>query len=242
MAFSKKAFLDKQAQNYAEIKALRAALLIDGTQPERTWAAHRGAFNIALRHPQEIASAFSAFSHQIAEAVPAVVYEPHDIHTSLAGTPFEEPFCYSGENPKHRQTLATLVRATKQVWQTFKHKNCSIRYDSYLYTQQAVLARGEPDENFCELLALLESACLAENLAVRVTWGSHVTVSRFIATCTPRECDDLIRLLEDAKGPGLSVASRVSVGYSLWGASPEFPDVNLHTLNGHFVAHQTFSF
>jgi len=200
----------------------------------------RGAFGIALRHPSTIAAAFSAFSHQIAQVVPAVIYGPEHIHTSLAGTPFEEPFLYSGESAEHKHTLARLVSATERALVYLGHKSCNIHYDTYLYTPQAVLARGNPDKNFCDLLALLEMTCGEEGLQTRLTWGSHVTVSRFAKVRAPHELGGLLPLLEGSVGPGLSVATQVSVGYSLWGPSPECPKVDPSTVNGHFVAHRTF--
>ncbi|MEK7612545.1 MAG: hypothetical protein AAB449_00125 [Patescibacteria group bacterium] len=234
-------FLKKQRDVYGQIRAKQVDLHRSGTEVEQTWAARRGAFGIALLHPFKIADQFAELSYKISQEVPAVEYRPWDIHTSLVGTPFEQPFLYKPNDKEHRRVLRALVRVATKTAERFGNLGCPILYRSYLYTPQAVIAAGQPQPMFIDLVEELRAECVAEGLAeVRTTWGAHATISRFTSKCPADNLGGLIPLLErsSVRGPGISFATQIAVGYSLWGLSPEFPGDAEY--NGHFAPYQKF--
>ena len=232
-------FIEKQERIYGEIAAKRAEVLVHGIRPEVHYRNRRGAFSIALLHSSHVAETFSSVSRMIATCVPAVVYPPCNIHTTLYIARMPAPFLYNPHDSEHQTILRTLVQATGASFAERKPRVCCIEYSRYFLTQEAVLAPGEPDNAFVEMVDLLSVNCEKLGVVGNPAWGAHATVSRFTAQKPASDLGALLKLLERSPVVGTSVCTKIAVGYSLWGPSPECP--HPAEVHGHFVPYRTFS-
>jgi hypothetical protein len=227
-------------QKYLVIEDGQKILAVEGITTDKGWAAKRGAFSMAFQYPASVAKHFSDFSKAIAREVPAVIYEPEDIHTSLILTAFQDSFLYDPASVEQMEILNRLTKAAYRAIGKIRNWKFPFLFDDYLYTTQMVMAVGAFPREFVDLLAILEEAALSESLSVTTAWDAHVTMSRFTEPRPSHELGNLLGLLERAKGPGRCEPSSIVVGYSEWAQSLSESADSRREPNGHFTPYTTF--
>ena len=226
-------FFEVQEAKYAGIRAAGIKTKETGLRHDPALQNRNGCASIALSHPSAIEQEIANFSRLVAAAVPALVYEAKDLHTTLCSGKTEENF-FHRTRAGLTEELGDLARVVASVLRLIPAGSVEITYRSYLHNDAVVIAAGEHNNAYVDLVGNLEEAAAKLGVKVYPTIDAHVTVSRFTQAVDPTQLDNLLSLME-RKGPGVSVPEKLHVGYSDWDA--ESPD----TTNGHFVRFHNFS-
>ncbi|MDO8518352.1 MAG: hypothetical protein Q7S26_03625 [bacterium] len=226
-------FFDVQEAKYAGIRAAGIKTRSTGLRHDPALQKRNGCVSIALSHPLAIEQGIADFSRLIAGVVPALVYEAKDLHTTLCSGRTEENFF-----PRARagliEELGDLARVVASTLRLISAGSIEITYTRYLHNDSVVIAAGEPNNAYVDLVGHI--AGFAEGLEVIVypAIDAHITVSRFTQSVGPEQLGNFFSLMEQ-EGPGVSVPDKLHVGYSYWDAESPY------TTNGHFVRFHSFS-
>lgn len=196
-----KEFLDKQEEVYSRFRDT-SKVQTDGTKPsipER----QRG-YVIIFRHPPEIAQKMSDFSRRISQVVPSLFYDFDTIHTTISDLIVGENFTPEKDT---LEKLCDSVRGTRIA------NKPQILYSEWLYNQNTVLVSGIPNQFFFEIVQGVYSLGKQKGLGVRLPWGAHITVSRFLEEEKPEKLTDFFKLMKEAPELKASVPENIEVGY-----------------------------
>ena len=194
-------FLDKQDEVYSRFRDT-SKIHNEGTKP--AVPERQGGYLIVFRHSQEIAQKISDFSKRISQAIPSLFYDFATIHTTISDLIMGENF--TPEKDTLEKLCASVVVA-KIV------NKPQILYSEWLYNQNTVLAAGIPDQPFFDIIQDVYSLGKQKGLSVRLPWGAHITVSRFLEERKPEELDDFVKLMKEAPILGESTPENIDVGY-----------------------------
>ncbi|MDP2926002.1 MAG: hypothetical protein Q8N99_06525 [Nanoarchaeota archaeon] len=192
-------FLEKQSNIYSSF--IESIVRTSGIEPKIP--KNQGAYLIAFRHPEEITERVARFSNRIADALPAIVYDKSNVHTSIFVYGLKEDF-----NPD-ADVLDNLNKAVKGI----SRQVPKIDYRQWLYNRECVIVEGIPDKRFLDIAIKIKSSAEVHGLELKLPWGAHITASRFKEPRNPDELGDFFKLMSEAPLLGESRPVRIGIGY-----------------------------
>jgi hypothetical protein len=218
-----------------EHRELFKVLKAEGTsqiQHDAALEAKAGCFSIALTYPLAFAEKLSAFSQKIADRVPALVYQPRDIHATVGTYGSKSPFHYNATHAYETRLLEDLGSALGDVLSARKW-NLPLTYRAYLRNVFMVMAVATPNTEWLRFTNAITKRLRLYRVELRPTSFTHITVARFTGNMPASKLGMLQKLLVRERPPRGAIAPQaVAVGYSLW----------QHETWGRFMPHQIFPF
>ena len=151
---------------------------------------------IAFRFPENISRLLGDISRQVANTVPALVYSPDLVHTTVSdfGIIPRRNFSYD------EHAIETLEQLSKGVESVFKDlRKPEVDLIGLLYNQNTVIAEGHPNQDFFNAAQLIIEGCKKQGIELRMPWGAHSTVSRTYEKRNPEQLADFLKLLKGTK-------------------------------------------
>ena len=177
--------------------------MVEGLRPNVP--VQQGGYLIALRHPAEVAGAIAEASIHISSIIPAVVYSSANVHTSLSMLGAQENF---SPEPSMLEALSDVAYTSLPY-----SGRISIVYGGLLANQNTVIAEGQPNEQFFYYAAFIVDEALQRDITLQLTWGSHITVARFLEQGSGAKIQQLLEYLQASRPLGTSVPESVDVGH-----------------------------
>lgn len=173
---------------------------------------YQGSYLIVFRHPEKIVESAKEVSYKISRVLPSIIYDESNLHTAILIVDTNENFSVEkGVLEELSKSVDTSIRELKKP---------KIDYEGWLYNQNSLIAKGIPNENFFNVVKKLGKSSKERGLEPILTWGAHMTVSRFAEERKPNEVSDVIKLIKETPILGESVPSIIDVGHFIF--TPEF--------------------
>ncbi len=189
------AILSKAFRNNVQLKE-------QGTTPDLPSQEH--AYYVALIHSSDINSKVTDFSRQVASRVPALMYDPTNIHTTLANG-----YITRGEFTADPQKLDKLIDLLSGLR---SKKVPRLVYHAWLPNQTTTIAAAYADQAFFELALSIHEETRNRGLDLNFPWGSHISASRFTERRSPDQLEELFSFVEEAEPLGESKPVKIAVG------------------------------
>lgn len=194
-------FLRKQEEVYNKFRDI-SKLQNEGIKPNIPKS--QGGYLIVFRHPLEIAQKVEGFSRRISQAVPAIIYDSANVHTTISDFGIKEDFV------PEKDTLEKLCNSVRGAVITNKPL---ISYSEYLFNQNTVLVAGISNQAFLEVAQNIYSSAEGKGIQLRLPWGAHITANRFVEQKSPEKLKDFFKLMKEAPVLGNSVPENIDVAY-----------------------------
>lgn len=166
-------FLEEQERIYGTFRSASEQVRIEGAVADPVFTSRKGGIFIAFRHPPEIAHAIGELSRQIAERVPAVLYAPESIHTTISDYGVADGRVVPQDDGV-LNAISSIVSLRR-----LEIGEYNVELGEVLVNHTSVIIAGTPDAAFLKAAELIQRACQDQGISLRLPWGGHVTVSRF---------------------------------------------------------------
>ncbi|MDO6683690.1 hypothetical protein Q4551_15470 [Oceanobacter sp. 5_MG-2023] len=144
---------------------------------------------LILRYPDSLTRLLSQASANIGQIIPAMSYGADTLHTTLATGSKLTQRTENEANALEIQANQWFMNQGQPLAQT-RLANVCIGFTDWLYNSNTLIAASKANAGFWQLAeALVESAQQA-GIELSMPWGSHITVSRFLAE---QQSADIIR-------------------------------------------------
>jgi hypothetical protein len=167
-----------------------------------------GGYLIAFKHDSDLCQKLEVFSRRISQIVPAIVYDSSMVHTTISDYGIKEGFNLD------KKVLDNLCSCVNGAINMERPKLC---YLDWLFNQNSVIVAGLPCKEFFEISKYICSLGNSKGIKLRMPWGTHITVSRFLEEKTPEELSDFFKLIKEAPLIGVSNPRQIEVGYFNYG-------------------------
>ncbi len=157
-----------------------------------------------MRHPTRITDALGEFSYKITRAVPALVYDGSNAHTTIVAYGIRDNFVPDSG------VLESISAGMHNVKPRLAASR--IKYQEWLFNQDSVIVGGIPDEMFWDIGRNTVDSLKKEGINARSPWGAHITASRFTEARYPDELAGFLDIMENAPFLGYSVPFNLDVG------------------------------
>ena len=195
-------FIQRQNSIYSAINAEAKDLLRKGTVPNQNLIEGEKGYLIGLKHPVDISKEVEKISKKISLLLPAMVYKSEDVHTTIFSQKIEFDSDFdSGYLSKLSKVIGNL-----------RVKKVEIKFNKYLYNQNAVIAAGHPNKDFFHLAQEIMYSLNEKGVEASLPKMAHVTVSRFMEKVNSGEITAFKKLMNLISGPGTSLPNTLFVG------------------------------
>ncbi len=159
---------------------------------------------------------------RINQIVPTIRFGKGSAHTTI--TVYQkQPLASFKIN---RQTLTSLTEACNNL-DTQLLQAVQIDFKEWLFNQEAFIAAGQPNDPFWQVGEALQAAGKARGLTLRMPWGAHMTVGRFL---TPSgNVNDLNKLAQQT--PTLRLCNPCAIVISHYKAGPSAFELHPYALH-----------
>lgn len=165
----------------------------------------QGGYLIAYRHPIEITNKLSIFSERVGRIIPALTYNKKNAHTSISDYQVADNF--SPDNSV-LQSLSMIVSAN------LPSGKVEINYNEWLLNQNTGIVAGIPNSLFFENARQIVENAAKESRELRLPWGAHITVNRFLKTSKEyNEISELLKVFKESPPLGISIPKNIDVGH-----------------------------
>ena len=202
MVTSFKGFLEMQECVYRKFRDT-TAIERDGLSPKIP--KQQGGYLIAFRHPNKITDSLGEFSYRASKVVPAITYDRDNAHKTISDFLVQDDF---SPDTNTLEKLAEVVHANKPL-----SKEIVFDYDGWALNQNTGIATGIPTPPVYDTLKSIIDYAHQRDIQLRLPWGSHITVSRFLEEGTPEEVRELLNVFNTEKPLGKSRPESVDVGH-----------------------------
>ncbi len=210
---NQQAFLEKQQQIYDKFRRNESVTLEEGLRPGKN-VNDRDGYLVVLRHNGAIAEGCYEVSKGINEIVPAMVYKPESVHTTL----FMDGMQF--RSPENRSKDNELVGKMEEALSCARDSGSfNIRYGSWLFNDNSVIVEGHEDIGQARIFHLAQSLYggLVEALKREPKsslWGSHITASRFTEEVDPgNKVNEMAEFVRRQKPLGTSEITAIDLAY-----------------------------
>lgn len=193
-------FQKKQETIYTQIKNSSSEILSSGIHPA-IGNKHVDSYLILYKHSDHIAQAVHEFSLKIAHIVPATIYLPDMVHTTLSIVPVD----YTEKDS------ISLHKALKSV---ALRKSFTVNLSSWLLAQDAVIAAGEANQDFFDTADEIIKQAAKDGLKLQYPKMTHITTARFTQSITDLNTLQELEKCVDEQAPlGLSHIQSIEIAY-----------------------------
>ncbi len=208
-------FIEKQEGIYKEFKDT-SKVELEGIVPKVI--ENQGGYIIAYRHSNNIVDGISEISEKVSKIIPSIIYNEHNIHTTLATFQVCDDFAVDN---KILESITNILYANLPLV-----KDIKIEYNQWLMNQDSGIVAGNPNVAFFENARKIVDYAGKRDIQLKSPWGAHITVSRFLEKVSNEHTLELLRLFKSNKPLGISIPEYVDVGYFVL-TSKEFK-LNVH--------------
>lgn len=168
---SYKKMIDKQKGIYEEFREDIIGVCNKGLIPNMP--DYHGGYSICWRHDDSIIEKVSEVATGIGDYVNSVVYDnKNTLHSTITYIAFSSPDLFD------KRKMDLIVKVVENVVDDLKKP--LIDYTEWLMNYDTVIAAGVADRNFFHSAKLIIDAGKEVGLDLRMPWGSHITVARFL--------------------------------------------------------------
>lgn len=208
-------FLAKQNRIYEEFRDT-SKIQLEGISPKIF--ENQGGYIIAYRHSENIVSSISEFSQKVSKIVTSIKYGKDNIHTTLA------TYQVSDEFQLDKFILDNLSKSVKDNLPLIKA--VKIDYTEWLIDQTTGIVGGNPNRGFFENAERIVQCARQSGMELKLPWGAHITVSRFLETTSEEQTLELLSLFKNSKSLGISKPTYIDVAY--FTTTPKEFRLNVH--------------
>ncbi len=186
-------FLQNEQSIYDKIRKQEATLHESGLSADPAIKRKIGGLAVVARH-QRLVGKLSTLTCSLKGCFSCLVYDGTNEHST---------FCVKDEpdfvfNPcLHKEKLIALAETVAAVLANMsiaQQRECIVRYDKPLYNATTVILPGEPRQAYVDLLLTISDTC-TKRVYVRPSWGSHITIARFLRAHQPSEIESFLRFM-----------------------------------------------
>lgn len=187
----------------------------------------QGAYLVAWRHPEKIATGLEEISLAVSGVANALVYTKANLHTTLSDLGLSPNLVINpDENADQQEVLDLLVAAVKLGLDRADRHAVSDRQiviGDNISDGKAVIATGQPSDGLLDVThSVIEASRIAgvdNGKGLHGSWGVHSTINRFTQV-TDLETARMVReFLDSTRGIGPSVPTALDVGHLTVNAS-----------------------
>lgn len=163
-------------------------------------------FLISLIHGEQVTEQVASFSERLRGVVPAVIQPQDTYHTTISNYGVEQ----LNNGIYDKDTADTLCGIANRIQ---INGRVEIDFPGWLYNQTTLIVEGHPNEPFSSLAGQINSYGGEVGIELKLPWGGHITIARFLERKRPEEITDFFRLMKEAPRIGLSKPTHIKVGY-----------------------------
>jgi hypothetical protein len=167
---------------------------------------------VAWLYPESLNIQAAQFNTDLNAIVPTIHFDGRNIHTTI--TVHQKQL--AAQFQPNEKTLQLLTIACENL-ESQVLRAVRIRFEEWLFNKDAAIAAGRPNAAFWQVGEALQAAGNARGLDLRMPWGGHITVARFLADSV--KVTDLRELARGTTGLGESQPRAILVGHYLCGPS-----------------------
>lgn len=201
-------YVTRQNRIYEEIREGGAKLKLEGAKPNQDILNGFDSYLIALRHSLDVNERVESLSKRIGSQVPSIVYSKENCHTTISGYLILPPGSESEE-----RILSVLRVIVQEAIGGISSVN--INFDRWLYSQDSVIAAGQPNREVFLLSRKIVELGAREGIELKLPKMAHITTARFTKEGKSKELDEVIRLIENEPPLGTSSEMLIAVGYAV---------------------------
>ncbi len=176
---------------------------------------------VAWLHTDSLMAQLAQVNGQINAIVPVMRFDGSNAHTTITVYQLQPADGFQ----LNEQTLQSLTTACFEIDDSLL-QTVRIRFDQWLFKEDAVIAAGQPNDAFWQVGEALRNAGKKHNLDLRMPWGAHITAARYLADSD--KVAELTTLLRQTSGLGESRPQAVVVGH--FTCSQAGLSLNRHTI------------
>ncbi|WP_238884085.1 hypothetical protein [Clostridium sp. YIM B02551] len=195
-------FLENEERIYSEFRDT-SKVIVEGLKPNIQ--ENKGGYIIALRHPDNVINNIKNITSKIYKEVKCIKYDESNIHTTLAT--YNE--CVGFKLIKDELELISNIAINNRLI----IKDTKIYYSECLINQDSIIVSGTPNENFIEYLDSIEREASRYNIKLKMPWGAHITIIRFLEQVEHDKILNILDIVKDYKEIGLSIPISIDIGY-----------------------------
>lgn len=195
-------FIERQEGIYEEFRDT-SKIESEGIVPKIS--DNQGGYIIAYRHSNDVVEGISKFSEKINRIVPSIKYNEDNIHTTLATFQVSDNFTFDSTV---LENITNIVYANLPLT-----KDVRIEYYEWLVNQDSGIVCGNPNNAFYENVKKIAEYAMSRGIQLKLPWGAHITVSRFLEKASNQQIIELLELFKGKASLGISTPHHVDVGY-----------------------------
>jgi len=184
-----------------------------GTEPQ-------SAFLVAWRHPEHITDGVEELSFAVNSLHRAFIFTAGNAHSTLSDHDLQRDRIITPESPDHNATLVALSRAVRNGLDAVSKDTIDgrgVTFGKAVSNGKTVVSLGQPSEDLWRINQAVKQASASEEIndgaGLKGTWGSHMTVNRFLANYSPEDSRQLANVLHRTPDLGHSKPTAIDVGY-----------------------------
>lgn len=167
-------FREEQERIYENFRIASEQMRREGAFADPVATSRKGGILVVFRHSLEVAHTIGELSKQIAERVPAVLYDSESIHTTI----FDHGVADGRVVPQSDALLEKIGLIVSSLDRRIVG-DAAVELGGILVNRTTAIVAGTPNLAFLRTAETLQKACQDEGIVVRLPWGGHVTASRF---------------------------------------------------------------
>ncbi len=135
---------------------------------------------LILRYPDALTRLLAQASSTIGNVIPAIPYSADNLHTTLATGSKLTQSTENEANALEIQVNNWFMNHALPLTQT-RLDSISITFTDWLFNSNTLIAASKANAGFWQLAEQLVDSANRADIALSMPWGSHITVSRFLA-------------------------------------------------------------
>lgn len=139
---------------------------------------------VVLKYPPELTERLHQASLAVASTIPALTYAPEALYTTVAVGPKLHDLTDHEASKSELQFSSWFFEEGLALGQSLTER-IQITFTEWLYNSNTLIAASKANQHFWQLADQLVSSANKRSIRSAMPWGSHVTVSRFLADKTP---------------------------------------------------------
>ncbi|WP_221794728.1 hypothetical protein [Oceanobacter mangrovi] len=141
---------------------------------------------VVARYSHELSGLLAEASQLVADTIPAICFTPDTVYTGLIVGPRLHDLDHSEAEAMVLQTQRWFFEDALPIGRELR-KQVQFQFTDWLFNSNTLIAASKANNKYWELAQLLASSAEQAGISANIPWGSHVTVSRFVANQLPSE-------------------------------------------------------
>ena len=179
---------------------------ITNVRPDPSTGEPVAGYIVCWQYEETITQAVESLNIRIHEIIPSIPFNHATVHTTITVYQKQAKSAFQ----VNEQTLQALASAVSQL-DTQVLQEVQIEFQEWLFNAEASIAAGQANKPFWEVGEQLQALCKTDGLQLRMPWGAHMTIARFLADSD--RVDNLKNLVAQTAALGICQPQVIVVGY-----------------------------